>query len=93
MVVGICRLVIHLPFSRSLKDKRKVIKGLKDRLRGRHNISVAEVDSQELWQRAVIGIAAVGQGRSSLESLFQAIVGDIEARIPGEITDREIDFV
>ena len=60
MVVGICTLVIHLPYSRSLKDKRKVVKSLKDRLRARHNISVAEVDSQDLWQRAVLGIAAIG---------------------------------
>ncbi len=93
MVVGVCTLAIHLPFAHSLKEKRKVIKSLKDRLRARHNVSVAEVGDQELWQRAVIGIAAVGLAQSSLESLFQGIIGDIEARIPGAITDREIQFV
>lgn len=93
MVVGICTIVIHLPFSQSLKDKRKVLKSLKDRLRGRHNISVAEVDSQDLWQRSVLGIAAVADGRAALERLFGLLLGEIEALIPGEIVDREIDYV
>jgi len=93
MVVGICTIAIHLPFSRSLKEKRRVIKSLKDRLRGRHNISLAEVDGQDLWQRAVLGIAAVGDGRPPLEGLFARILAEIEAQIPGEVTERTIDFV
>ena len=93
MVVGVCTIEIHLPYSRSLKDKRKVLKSLKDRLRGRHNISLAEVDGQDLWQRAVLGIAAVGDRRPPLESLFQVILAEVEARIPGEIVDRDIQFL
>ena len=85
--------MIHLPFCHSLKEKRRVIRSLKDRLRARHNISIAEVDSQDLWQRAVIGIAAVGDGRASVEDRLRAIVNDIESRIPGEIIDRELSFV
>lgn len=93
MVVGICSLVIRLPFCHSLKEKRRVLRSLKDRLRSRHNISIAEVDSQDLWQRAVIGIAAVGDGRAPVEDLLRAIVNDIESRIPGEIIDRDLSFV
>ena len=93
MVVGICTLVIHLPYSRSLKDKRKVVKSLKDRLRARHNISLAEVDSHDLWQRAVLGIAAVGDGRPPIEGLFEAILAEVESQVPGEILDREIQYI
>lgn len=92
MVVGICSLVIYLPHCHSLKEKRSVLRSLKDRLRAR-NISIAEVDSQDLWQRAVIGIAAVGDGRASVEDRLRAIVNDIENRIPGEIVERDLSFV
>ena len=93
MVVGICTLVIHLPFSRSLKDKRRTIKSLKDRLRARHNISLAEVGGQDVWQRAVLGIAAVADGRAPLEGLFEAILAEVESQIPGDVVGREIDYV
>jgi len=93
MVVGVCTLVLHLPFSQSLKDKRKVIKSLKDRLRGRHNISLMEVDAQDLWQRAVLGIAAVGDGRTPLEGLFARILAEVESQIPGEVVSHETDYL
>ena len=92
MVVGICTLAIHLPLSRSLKDKRQVLKSLKDRLR-RHNVSVAEVDGQEVWQRAVLGIAAVAGSRPPLERLFESILAEVESSIPGDILQHEIDYV
>lgn len=93
MIVGICTIEIHLPYSQSLKDKRKVIKGLKDRLRGRHNISLAEVDGQDLWQRSVLGIAAVASAKPPLEGLFAAILAEVESHIPGEISGHQIQYV
>ncbi|HKY34196.1 MAG TPA: DUF503 domain-containing protein [Candidatus Polarisedimenticolia bacterium] len=92
MIVGVCTLAIHLPLARSLKDKRQIVKSLKDRLR-RHNVSVAEVDCQDLWQRTVLGIAAVAGSRPPLERLFQDILAEVEGRIPGEIVDRQIDYL
>lgn len=93
MIVGICTIAIFLPESRSLKDKRRVLKSLKDRLRSKHNVSVAEVDGQELWQRATLGIAAVSNSRVPLERLFAVIQSEIQRHIPGEIIDQEIEFV
>ena len=92
MVVGICTIAIHLPFARSLKDKRQVLKSLKDRLR-RHNLSVAEIDGQDTWQRSVLGIAAIADSRPPLERLFETVTGEIESSIPGEILQREVDYV
>jgi uncharacterized protein YlxP (DUF503 family) len=93
MVVGVLTLAIHLPLCRSLKDKRRVIKSLADRLRGRHNISLAEVDAQDLWQRAVIGIAAVSLHEQHVQTLFEKITAEVESQIPGDIVDRSISFV
>lgn len=93
MVVGICTIHIHLPLSHSLKDKRRIVRSLKDRLRGRHNISLAEVDCQDLWQRAALGIAAVADGRRPLERLFEIIRADVEMHVPGEILGWETDYV
>lgn len=93
MVVGICTLGIFLPCSESLKDKRRVLKSLKDRLRSRHNISLAEIDFQDLWQRSVLGIASISSSRTSLEQLFQDIRREIEDQIPGEIVEQEIEYI
>lgn len=65
---------LFIPDSQSLKDKRQVLLSLKDRLRERFNLSVAEVDGQDLWQRAVLGLACVAnEGRHVNQVLDQAL--------------------
>jgi uncharacterized protein YlxP (DUF503 family) len=59
MIVGCCQIEVHLPESGSLKTKRHLIKSLTARLKNNFNVSVAEVDGNDLWQRAVIGVAVV----------------------------------
>jgi hypothetical protein len=56
--IGVLTLEIVLENSHSLKDKRHVVKSLKDRLRGKFNVAVAEIDCQDLWQRAVVATMA-----------------------------------
>ena len=70
MIVGVLQVEVHLPAAQSLKDKRSVLKSLKDQLRGRFNIAVAELDANDLWQRATIGISAVGEDRGYLDGLL-----------------------
>ena len=63
-IVGLCTVELFIRESQSLKDKRQVLLSLKDRLRDKFNLSVAEVDGQELWQKAVLGLACVSnEGR------------------------------
>jgi len=82
MVVGLLRIEIHIPAALSLKDKRSVIKSVKDQLRGRFNIAVAEVDPNEKWQRASLGIVTVGDSRRSAEGgLRQALDWIQESRL------------
>ena len=74
MVVGICTIELHLPESGSLKSKRQILKGIKDRIRNRFNVSLAEVENNELWQRSTLGVAAVAnQGKFVNQVLSQVI--------------------
>jgi len=73
-IVGLCTVELYLPESQSLKDKRQVLLSLKDRLRGKFNLSIAEVDGQDLWQKAVLGLACVAnEGRYVNQVLDQAL--------------------
>ncbi len=60
MIVGLLTLEFHIPESNSLKSKRFVVRSLKDRIRNKFNVSIAEVDANDLWQRCVLGAACVG---------------------------------
>jgi uncharacterized protein YlxP (DUF503 family) len=67
MVIGLLEARLSLPGARSLKDKRQVVKSLKDRVRQRVNVSVAEVDHQDLWQSAALAFVTVAAERVTVE--------------------------
>jgi uncharacterized protein YlxP (DUF503 family) len=73
MVVGLLRVEVHLPHAQSLKEKRSALKSLRDQMRGQFNIAVAEVEPSEKWQRAAVGIAALGQDRAYVEGLIRQV--------------------
>lgn len=64
---------LRLDESHSLKDKRHVVKGLKDRLRSKFNVAVAEIDHQELWQRSVVAAVTVSSDQTKAESVLQSV--------------------
>ena len=73
MYVLACRIELHLPVAQSLKEKRAVLRPMIERMRNKHGLAVAEVDHQEKWQRAVLGVAAVGPSvRQASELIDQA---------------------
>lgn len=74
MIVGLLRIEVHVPDAQSLKDKRSVLKSLKDQLRGRFNIAVAELDPNEKWQRATVGISTLGGDRAHVEGLLRGVM-------------------
>jgi uncharacterized protein len=71
MVVGVVTWELHLPASQSLKDKRQVLKSLKDRLHNRFNVSAAETDHQDLWQRAELTVCVVSGDRRHAEDVLR----------------------
>ena len=78
MVVGVGTIELYLPESHSLKGKRQVVNGLKGRLKNRFNVSVAEVDHLDVWQRATLGIAFVSNNRRYVDGEFSKILNFIE---------------
>ena len=74
MIVGTLKLRLVLRESHSLKDKRRVIKSLKDTLSNKFNISVAETDEQDVWQTAEIGVASVGTDAPFVQSVLTNVV-------------------
>jgi len=93
MNVGLCIVEIHLSAAQSLKEKRKTLRKLRDRLRARFNISVAEIDHQDLWQRATLGIVAISQAREPLESCFVQVRRIVESQIPGDLVSFEVEYL
>ncbi len=81
LITGVLEIELHIPAAQSLKQKRSVVKSLRDRLRSNFNISVAEIDHLDKWQRATLAIAMVSRDQQYLDSRFQAITGFIETEI------------
>ena len=79
MIIGVCSLEFHLRGCRSLKEKRRFLNRLKGRLKARFNVAVAEVEHQDLWQRAVVVVASVSASQRPLEGLFERVVREAEA--------------
>jgi uncharacterized protein YlxP (DUF503 family) len=89
-------LELSIPLSRSLKDRRQVVRSMKDRLRQGFNVSVAEMDEAITWQRATLGIAAISSSRDYLRGLIQEVeqaATRLAAENGAEITDAFWDFV
>jgi uncharacterized protein YlxP (DUF503 family) len=93
MLVGLCLLDLHLPDCHSIKEKRMVIRSVKDRARARFNLSVAELDHQDLHQRALLGFAMLAGGRVPIERDFHSLIHDIEQRHPEIQLQSRIEFL
>ena len=94
MNVGVCRIEIRLPENLSLKGKRRVLKSITTRVRSRFNISVAEVDNQDLWQLATLGICCVSNNnRYTNEVLSKVVDFIVNSRFEVEILNYEIEIL
>jgi len=90
MVLGVLRLTLYIHGAASLKDKRQVLRKVVDRLRSRFNVSVAEVGDNDVWQKAIIGIAAVANDRSFVNEVLDKCARD--AGGIAEIVNREMEI-
>lgn len=78
LVVGIARFVLRMPGNRSLKEKRKVVQRVRDRVRARHNVSVSEIGEQDEHRRAVFALGMVGSDARHVESTMARILDGID---------------
>ena len=93
MPIGLLTLEIHLEESHSLKDKRQVLRSLKDRLRGHFNVAVAELDHQELWQRALVGVVTLSGDAAHVEQSLQAVAAESERLLGRALVRQEIELL
>ncbi len=92
MTLGLLQLIIRIPGSNSLKEKRRVLHSLRDRLRDKYNISITEIDDQDKWQKAILAIAKVDKERKMLDRSLGNIVDFIRNSNSVEIIDYQIEL-
>lgn len=94
MNVGVCIVKLHLPENCSLKDKRRIVKSIVTRLRNQYNVSVAEVDAQDLWQLAVLGIACVSNHNQHVNETLSRIINFVIYNYPElDLVDYEVEVL
>lgn len=91
--VGVLTLELSLPDSHSLKDKRHTVRSLKDRLRGRFNVAVAEIDFQDLWQRALVSAVTVSGDRGRAEQVLQSVEREAAALLGGALVNSTVEWL
>jgi len=78
MLLGVCTINLYLPSSRSLKDKRSIIKSLKLRIKNNFNVSVSEINNYDLWKNTILGIACIGNEKKYLNGVLNEVIKFIE---------------
>ena len=93
MVIGVCQVELLLHENFSLKGKRQVLKSIAQRTRQRFNISISEVKDHDLWQKAVLGICAVGNDQQFVNSVLDRVVNFIEQTQLVDVADSTLEFI
>ena len=93
MIVGAAIIELRIQGSQSLKQKRGVVRSVIQRVRNRFELAVSEVGGQDTWQRAVVGIAAVGSDATQIRGLLEKVVTFVEQLHLAELLDSDIEIV
>jgi uncharacterized protein YlxP (DUF503 family) len=93
MPIGLLTLEIHIADAQSLKDKRQVLRSLKDRLRAHYNVAVAELEHQELWQRSRVGVVSISGDGKHLEESMETIAAESERVLGRDLLSRQIEYL
>jgi uncharacterized protein len=92
MPVGLLTLEIHLPYSHSLKEKRAVLRKVRDRLRSRFNVAVAELDHRDVWQVATLGVVSISDSRPLLDAVLRDVLRESENILGQDVARHIIEF-
>ena len=91
--IGVLTLELRFDDSHSLKDKRHAVKGLKDRLRHKFNVAVAEIDYQDLWQRALLAAVTVSSDRGNAESILQSVENEANSLLGPALVAANVEWI
>jgi len=92
MVVGTLKIILHLHDNRSLKGKRKVVRSMVDKVKHKFNVSIAEVGSNDKWQRIELGVSAVGNDRRHIDASLNNILDYLDTLYLAEIVDSSVEI-
>ena len=93
MPIGLLTLEIYIPEAHSLKDKRQVLRSLKDRLRSRFNVAVAELDGEDSWQRSVVGVITLSNNAGHVEQALRTVLEESERHLGRDLIGHELEIV
>jgi uncharacterized protein YlxP (DUF503 family) len=92
MVVGTLKVEFHLPDNRSLKGKRKVVRSMVDKVKSKFNAAIAEVGSNDKWQKIELGITAVGNDRRHIDSSLNHILSFLDSLYLAQMVNSEMEI-
>ena len=93
MPVGLLTLELHIPDAHSLKDKRQIVRSLKDRLRKHFNVAVAEIEYQDVWQRAIIGVVTLSTAEQHVEESLQLVLREADRLLGRMLVNHVVDIL
>ena len=93
MVVGVLRLELLLPENHSLKGKRNVLRMIKARVQNKFNVSIAECEDHDLWQRATLGVSQVGAQQTHVDQCLREVVRFVEELGVAELGEERVEFL
>ena len=92
MIVGVCTIELRLHETRSFKGKRQILKSITSRVKNNFNVAIAEVDFQDKWQRALLGVAVVSTAQDHANGILSKVVNFVDSMHLAELLDYEIEF-
>jgi uncharacterized protein YlxP (DUF503 family) len=93
MVVGVLRLELRLPETHSLKGKRSILRSIKARVQQKFNVSIAECEDHDLWQRTVLGVSQVGADQPHVDRCLREVVSFIDDLQLAELGEEHVEFL
>ena len=93
MPVGLLTLELHIAEAQSLKDKRQILRSLKDRLRNQFNVAVAELDFEDMWQRSVVGVVTLSNEEHHVEEALQKVLAEADRVLGPVLVSHAVDFL
>jgi uncharacterized protein YlxP (DUF503 family) len=93
MPVGLLTLELHIEHAQSLKDKRQVLRSLKDRLRAKFNVAVAELEYHDTWQRSVVGIVTISNEEHHVEESLQQVLAEADNILGPLLTSHTVEVI
>jgi uncharacterized protein YlxP (DUF503 family) len=93
MPVGLLTIELHLAEAQSLKDKRQVLRSLKDRLRANFNVAVAELDFEDAWQRSVVGVVTLSNEERHVEDALQKVLAEADKILGPLVVSHSVELL